>query len=107
MLLIADEAHNVGAPNIISKLDGIKILRRIGLSATPERQFDDNGNKAVLHFFGCKDQYTFEYSMKDAIDNGFLCRYKYYRKHSKKCTFYTLRFGCSFAAVNTIKPQLL
>ncbi|WP_346770176.1 DUF4248 domain-containing protein, partial [Bacteroides ndongoniae] len=25
------------------------------------------------------------------------------RKHSKKCTFYTLRFGCSFAAVNTIK----
>ena len=31
----------------------------------------------------------------------------YKRKHSKKCTFYTLRFGCSFAAVNTIKPQLL
>ena len=30
-----------------------------------------------------------------------------WRKHSKKCTFYTLRFGCSFAAVNTIKPQLL
>lgn len=29
------------------------------------------------------------------------------RKHSKKCTFYTLRFDCSFAAVNTIKPQLL
>lgn len=28
-------------------------------------------------------------------------------KHSKKCTFYTLKFGCSFAAVNTIKPQLL
>ena len=32
---------------------------------------------------------------------------KVQRKHSKKCTFYTLRFGCSFAAVNTIKPQLL
>jgi len=31
----------------------------------------------------------------------------YNSKHSKKCTFYTLRFGCSFAAVNTIKPQLL
>lgn len=29
------------------------------------------------------------------------------RKHSKKCTFYTLRFGCSFAVANTIKPQLL
>ena len=34
-------------------------------------------------------------------------RNAYYRKHSKKCTFYTLRFGCSFATVNTIKPQLL
>ena len=33
--------------------------------------------------------------------------YRFHRKHSKKCTFYTLRFGCSFAAVNTIKPQLL
>ena len=33
--------------------------------------------------------------------------FKKTRKHSKKCTFYTLRFGCSFAAVNTIKPQLL
>ena len=29
------------------------------------------------------------------------------RKHSKKCTFYTLRFGCSFAAVNTIKPIIM
>lgn len=78
MLLIADEAHNMGAPNIISKLDRVKILRRIGLSATPERQFDDKGNKAVMQFFGCENQYTFEYSMKDAIDNGFLCRYRYF-----------------------------
>ena len=29
-----------------------------------------------------------------------------YRKHSNKCTFYSLRFGCSFAVANTIKPQL-
>ena len=78
MLLIADEAHNVGAPNIMSKLDSVKILRRIGLSATPERQFDDKGNKAVMQFFGCENQYTFKYSMKDAIDNGFLCRYRYF-----------------------------
>ena len=37
----------------------------------------------------------------DLDASAFIC------KHSKKCTFYTLRFGCSFAAVNTIKPQLL
>ena len=39
-----------------------------------------------------------------AIDKNVIV---YIGKHSKKCTFYTLRFGCSFAAVNTIKPQLL
>ena len=78
MLLIADEAHNIGAPNVISKLDRMRILRRIGLSATPERQFDDKGNNAIMQFFGCDGKYTFEYSMKDAIDNGFLCRYKYF-----------------------------
>lgn len=78
MLLIADEAHNIGAPNVISKLDRMRILRRIGLSATPERQFDDKGNNAIMQFFGCDGKYTFVYSMKDAIDNGFLCRYKYF-----------------------------
>lgn len=31
----------------------------------------------------------------------------FHGKHSNKCTFYTLRFVCSFAASNTIKPQLL
>lgn len=121
MLLIADEAHNVGAPNIMSKLDGVKILRRIGLSATPERQFDDKGNKAVMKFFGCDDQYTFEYSMKDAIDNGYLCRYRYfphvvrlneeemteYRNISLQLTkFYNIDEG-SFSGADDILMRLL
>ncbi len=41
------------------------------------------------------------------IYNDFVSNPLLFGKHSKKCTFYTLRFGCSFAAVNTIKPQLL
>lgn len=78
MLLIADEAHNMGSGRILDRLDGVKFLRRIGLSATPERQFDEVGNRAIMDFFGCQNGYTFEYSMQEAIDNGFLCRYKYY-----------------------------
>lgn len=80
LLLIADEAHNMGSPRIIDKLEGVKYIRRIGLSATPERQFDDRGNKILRNFFGCKDseEYTFEFSMREAIDKGFLCRYNYY-----------------------------
>ena len=78
-LLIADEAHNMGAGRILDRLDGIKYIRRIGLSATPERQFDEKGNRALLEFFGCcNDKYTFEFSMQEAIDKGYLCRYEYY-----------------------------
>lgn len=43
----------------------------------------------------------------DSLESSSLYELEKKCKHSKKCTFYTLRFGCSFAAVNTIKPQLL
>lgn len=78
MLLIADEAHNMGAGRILDRLSGVKFARRIGLSATPERQFDDIGNKAIMDFFGCENGYTFEFNMREAIDKGYLCRYRYY-----------------------------
>ncbi len=78
LLLIADEAHNMASGQIRNKLPAVKYGRRIGLSATPERQFDDEGNKALLSFFGAEEEYTYEYSMAEAIDNDVLCRYLYY-----------------------------
>lgn len=78
MLLIADEAHNMGSGRILDRLTAVKFARRIGLSATPERQFDDTGNKAIMDFFGCENGYTFEFNMQEAIDKGYLCRYRYY-----------------------------
>ena len=78
VLLIADEAHNMGSPTIIKRLGDIKYLRRIGLSATPERQFDDDTNRKLFKFFGAEKQYTFEYLMEQAINDGYLCRYFYY-----------------------------
>ena len=78
LLLIADEAHNMGSGLMADRMPGIKYLRRIGLSATPERQFDEEGNRKLMDFFGCGDSYTFEYSMAEAIDKGALCRYYYY-----------------------------
>lgn len=78
VLMIADEAHNMGANQIKKKLPAIPYLRRIGLSATPERQFDEDGNRSLADFFGCHNGYTYEYSMKEAINNGVLCRYYYY-----------------------------
>lgn len=78
LLLIADEAHNMGSGQMINRLNEIPYLRRIGLSATPERQFDEVGNQKLMNFFGCVTDYTFEYSMAEAIKNGALCRYYYY-----------------------------
>lgn len=77
-LLIADEAHNMGAGRLLERLDDIKFRRRIGLSATPDRQYDELGDSKVKEFFGIRDKYTFEFSMSDAIEKGFLCRYYYY-----------------------------
>lgn len=78
LLLIADECHNMGAGALVKRLNEIPYLRRIGLSATPERQFDEEGNTRLRKFFGSKEHYTYEYSMEEAIRNGVLCKYMYY-----------------------------
>lgn len=78
LLFIADEAHNMGSGQMINRLNEILYLRRIGLSATPERQYDESGNKILMDFFGCTNNYTFEYSMAEAIEKEALCRYYYY-----------------------------
>jgi superfamily II DNA or RNA helicase len=80
LTLIADEAHTMGSPGFVKVLPNY-INMRIGLSATPERQFDDNGNKILADFFSTnEDEYTFEYNMKTAIENNILTRYFYYPK---------------------------
>ena len=76
--MIADEAHNMGSSSILKRMKDITYLRRIGLSATPERQFDRIGNEKINKFFGVNNEYTFEYSMKKAIENGVLCKYMYF-----------------------------
>ena len=76
-MLIADEAHNMGAASLLRRLPSIPFKRRIGLSATPDRQFDDEGNAAIRAFFNAKDDYTFEYTMEKAIGKA-LCGYEYY-----------------------------
>lgn len=78
VLFVADEAHNMGSPSILKRLGTINYLRRIGLSATPERQFDEDTNKKLYRFFGAEEKFTFEYSMEEAIQKGVLCRYYYY-----------------------------
>ncbi len=86
-LLIADEAHNMGSKRILDRLNGLskRYKRRIGLSATPERQFDDKGNKELRSFFNSEEGYTFVYTMEEAIRNKFLCEYYYYPHVVRLC----------------------
>jgi superfamily II DNA or RNA helicase len=77
-LLIADECHNLGSATMLKLLPKVNCKRRIGLSATPERQFDEEGNKKLFALFNSENGYTYEYSMQEAINKGVLCRYYYY-----------------------------
>lgn len=77
-IYIADEAHNIGASNTLKNLPH-DIKWRIGLSATPERIYDDLGSEQLYDFFNSRPPYyTYRYTMKQAIDDNILCHYDYY-----------------------------
>ncbi|WP_435059403.1 DEAD/DEAH box helicase family protein [Streptomyces sp. bgisy060] len=73
MLVIADEVHNLGAKHLRAQLPENATFR-LGLSATPERWFDDEGTAALTDYFG---DVVFEMGIGDAIKMGALCRYTY------------------------------
>lgn len=77
-IYIADEAHNIGSPASLKHLPEM-IKWRIGLSATPERIYDDFGSDKLYEFFNSRPpEYTYRYTMKQAIDESILCHYEYY-----------------------------
>ena len=80
LLLIADEAHNIGARNIKAKLSNIKSEKKIGLSATPKRIYDEEGTEALNTFFNDSPPYTYSFDMQRALNEGFLTEYKYFPK---------------------------
>ena len=77
-IYIADEVHNIGSQSSLKHMPE-NILYRIGLSATPERIYDDNGSERLYHFFNSyPPDYTYKYTMKQAINDGILCHYDYF-----------------------------
>jgi superfamily II DNA or RNA helicase len=74
LLIIVDEVHNAGTGNFSKYLDN-KYDYRLGLSATPERYFDDEGTSNIINFF---QKEVFSYSLEKAIKEGFLTEYYYH-----------------------------
>jgi len=72
-LLIADEVHNLGSPSFRSRPPEC-FSARLGLSATPVRQYDDEGTAALVDFFG---DIAFSFTLQDAIGTC-LVPYDYY-----------------------------
>ncbi|MBB2747078.1 UNVERIFIED_ORG: superfamily II DNA or RNA helicase/HKD family nuclease [Microbispora rosea subsp. rosea] len=74
LLVVADEAHHLGAEHLRSSLPEHAQFR-LALSATPERWFDPLGTDALKDYFG---DTLIELGLKEAIDLGALTRYRYY-----------------------------
>ncbi|MCX3068447.1 DEAD/DEAH box helicase family protein [Cetobacterium somerae] len=72
--IIIDEVHNIGSKES-KKILEIKALFKLGLSATPMRKYDEEGNEAILKYF---NKVVYEFSLKKAIEEGYLARYNYY-----------------------------
>ena len=73
-LLIADEVHNLGVPTFLCDPPD-HFHYRLGLSATPIRQYDIDGTDQLFGFFG---EQVFSFSLEDAIRAGCLVPYRYH-----------------------------
>lgn len=74
LMLVADEMHNLGAPALLAQLPE-NALYRLGLSATPERWYDEAGTAALVDYFG---GIVYQLDIDEAIGLGALCHYNYF-----------------------------
>lgn len=76
-LLIHDEVHGLGSHSSREALNGLSddIRFRLGLSATPEREYDEEGNDFVESHIG---PVLFNFGLTEAIERGILAPFNYY-----------------------------
>jgi superfamily II DNA or RNA helicase len=76
-LLIHDEVHKLGSPSARARLAGLSdgFRYRLGLSATPDREYDAEGTAFILEHLGKE---VFCFGLADAIKRGILAPFNYY-----------------------------
>jgi superfamily II DNA or RNA helicase/HKD family nuclease len=76
-LLIHDEVHRLGSPGNRERLRGLSqhVRYRLGLSATPEREYDNEGNEFIEEHIG---PVLFTFGLDDAIRRGVLSPFSYF-----------------------------
>lgn len=75
-ILIQDEVHRFGSASHVAQLEGLAdaIPWRLGLSATPDREYDQDGNAFIERNVG---PVIFPYRLEEAIADGILCGFDY------------------------------
>ena len=76
ILIIHDEVHGFGSPSNILKLEGSHrdFIYKLGMSATPERQYGEDGNNFITNEIG---SVFYKYRLEDAIKDNILCKMNY------------------------------
>ncbi len=79
-LLIHDEVHGLGSPGNRALLDGLSdsIRFRLGLSATPERAYDQEGSNFITTHIG---PVLMTFGLEPAIRHGILAPFRYYPQY--------------------------
>ena len=75
--LVCDEVHGFGEPGLVQRLSGQlqRFPYRLGLSATPSREYDQDGNEFIETEIG---PIIFRFEIHDAIERGILCELDYH-----------------------------
>lgn len=76
LLIVHDEVHGIGSPASRRDFAGQHqhFVYRLGLSATPEREYDAEGNRFIEDEIG---PVLFQFTLEDAIAQGILCELDY------------------------------
>jgi len=76
MIIVHDEVHGLGTPSLVASLRGEhrKFGWRLGLSATPDRAYDQEGNDFLASEIG---ETIFRFPLELAIERGVLSGFDY------------------------------
>lgn len=76
VLIVHDEVHGLGTPSLVQQLKGAHkgFTWRLGLSATPERAYDQRGNDLISDELGAT---VYEFPLEAAIQRGVLSEFDY------------------------------
>jgi len=77
ILIIYDEIHNFGSEKKVTDLKGLHegFEYKLGLSATPSREYDEEGTEFIFKEIG---KPIYQFGIDKAIKKGILCEFNYF-----------------------------